>query len=482
MPNSQPAYAISIDEAINRIGRQAFGEIPSAHEDAKIGLEQEFFPVAMDGAGRPQSRLALAGEDGSVAFLDDLAARNGLLRSAHVQPYGPWRFELSNGGQITFEPGGQIEHSTTVHDSVRQALDDLSRMQTDLGRAMAKDRRVLAASGADLWHPLEALPLQLPGGRYLAMAEYFDQRGSWGRLMMRHSASLQINLDLGPDEIWQERWALANLLVPVILASFAASPGLDTVSQRGMAWQALDHTRTGFPQRLLTDPSADPKLQWAEAALDADVLLFRPQPGQWRRGEPNFSFGAWIRNGHPELGWPTMSDLDYHLTTLFFEVRPRGFLELRSCDSLPSRWRPAPVVLVSALLYDEQARHSALAMLEVVRHRLPELWRRAASKGVRDPELGTLAAAIWEIALAGASRLSLDYVGADYLAMTREYLDRFTFSGRMPADELCEMAGDPGRSLAWAADCEETLGASAASAPSLCDVESSTASGVCCSA
>ena len=48
------------------------------------------------------------------------------------------------------------------------------------------------------------------------------------------------------------------------------------------------------------------------------------------------SFADWIIGGH-ELGWPTEEDLAYHLTTLFPPIRPRGWLELRMVDSLPSR-------------------------------------------------------------------------------------------------------------------------------------------------
>ena len=47
----------------------------------------------------------------------------------------------------------------------------------------------------------------------------------------------------------------------------------------------------------------------------------------------------------------------YHLTTLFPEVRLRGFLEIRSVDALPERWRAVPVVLLAAIIvHAERAR------------------------------------------------------------------------------------------------------------------------------
>ncbi len=48
--------------------------------------------------------------------------------------------------------------------------------------------------------------------------------------------SCQINLDLGPEGAWRERWLAANLISPLITASFACSPGDGWASSRGAAW------------------------------------------------------------------------------------------------------------------------------------------------------------------------------------------------------------------------------------------------------
>ena len=71
------------------------------------------------------------------------------------------------------------------------------------------------------------------------MADYFERRGPWGRVMMRHTASLQINLDFGPDGVWPQRWLLANLMAPLVAATFAASPGPEGPGERALAWQLL---------------------------------------------------------------------------------------------------------------------------------------------------------------------------------------------------------------------------------------------------
>ena len=51
-----------------------------------------------------------------------------------------------------------------------------------------------------------------------------------------------------------------------------------------------------------------------------------------------------------------MADLDYHLTTLFPPVRPRGYVEIRCLDALPDRWWPALAALTATLVDDPRGR------------------------------------------------------------------------------------------------------------------------------
>jgi glutamate--cysteine ligase len=269
--------------------------------------------------------------------------------------------------------------------------------------------------------------------------------------MMRHTASLQINLDLGPEGVWQERWLVANLASPLMTASFAASPGLGAVCSRARAWQELDPSRSGFPRLLVEGPGDDPRGEWGQAALEADVMIYRVSDDHFEPGCQGCSFEKWVRNGHPRWGWPTTEDLDYHLTTLFFEVRPRGFLELRAGEALPGRWRAAPVTLMAALFYDDGARTAALDLLHDRRAELPEMWRRAALDGVREPELRDLACELWKIGIDGARSLPAGYVTDEEVAATEAFIEHFTERGRMPTDDLLDLLDeDPARALEWA--------------------------------
>jgi glutamate--cysteine ligase len=68
-----------------------------------------------------------------------------------------------------------------------------------------------------------------------------------------------------------------------------------------------------------------------------------------------------------------------HLTTMFPPVRPRRrYLEVRFLDAQPDD-QVAPVAgLLAGLLYDDDRRRRALALLATDRHRLGEHWHTAA--------------------------------------------------------------------------------------------------------
>jgi len=418
-------------------------------------LEIEFFAIEVDDYGRPLRRCRIAGGDGLVSRLDALVGTVPWLGPRIDRSGNPF-YPVAGGGYLSFEPGAQLEYSTPPLPGPAAALADTERIISSLREALAPFNVVLASTGVDLWTDVARVPQQLHGARYPAMAAFLARIGSGGATMMRHTASTQINLDLGDERTARERWMLSNLASPLLTATFAASPTQDGVSSRTRAWQTLDSTRTGFPNGLLQGD--DSPAAYVEAALAANVLLFWLPDGSAAPGEPGFSFARWIAEGHPEHGWPEIADLDYHLTTLFFEVRPRGFLELRSVEGLPDPWRAVPVVLMSALLYEPDARREALDLLRPLSTRLRALWHIAARDGVRNPELRRLAVTSWEIALAGAARLAPALMRSEDIDRTGRFIDRFTRPGRMPADEYAAaFAAGPACALRWAEDGESGL-------------------------
>lgn len=452
MPTLDACAALTEDAARALVATHCFSPRAGAAELGKVGLEAESFPIWQRADGAPDGRVTLADQQraGSATVLADLgwseATVSGLACS--------W---LPNSARVTFEPGGQVEVATCPRDTAAAALDDLDTGTATLARAYGHAGAGLAAAGMDVWHDPASIAQQLAAPRYALMAAYLARRGPDGHTMMCHSASLQVNLCLGPPAVAAERWLVANLLTPMIVATFAASPDRGRASGRAHLWRRLDPTRTGVPARLVDGTADDPVDQATDVALRADVMLTRGFRG-WRAGHPGRAFGAWLREGHPEMGWPTSEDFVYHLTTLFPEVRARGFLELRGVDALPARWRAVPVVLLVGALYDATARARIRDVLERHRRSLPNLLVQATGRGVADPAMCALAVETWSLALAGAARLPAGYLRPGDLPAVEAFLDRFTLRGRCPSDELAErLATSPTAALAWASDTAEAM-------------------------
>jgi len=431
------------------VAETCFPSLPAAAGPGRVGLELETFPVRVAADGSPVERVLLSE---LAPLLDDSIhdtplVPGGVRRGAGASP--EWQL---GGGRLTFEPGGQLEHSTAPHPSPSGALAELDGGAARLADALGPHGVVLASAGTDVW-TRRPVPQQLAAPRYPAMAAYFDRRGPHGAMMMRDTCALQVNLDLGPPGEREERWLVANLVAPVACATFAASPVAGAVSARALIWQGVDPTRTGFPRALVDGSAADPVDQLTLAALGADVLLVRREGvGGWAAGRPGWTFADWLREGHPDHGAPTDDDLRYHLTTLFLEVRARGFMELRAVDALPAPLRAVPVTLLAGTLEDPRARAQVRHVLEPYRDRLPALWQRAATAGVGDPALCALAVEAWSFALDGASRLPRGHLPPGSLALAEAFLDRLTLRGRCPADELrAALADGAAYALAWAA-------------------------------
>ncbi|HET9419938.1 MAG TPA: glutamate-cysteine ligase family protein [Nocardioides sp.] len=242
-------------------------------------------------------------------------------------------------GCVAFEPGGQVELNlpcapdpTALDRCFGSALAELRCRADDAGvrlEALPVDPRAISR-----------LPLQLRSDRYLAMQAHFDRIGPAGRRMMRQTAGTQVCLDWWPGRAGLEQWRVLLLAGPFLAAALSRGAGPDS---RLATWLAVDPARTGFDDRLLSgdDPVA------AYTAFAGGAARFVPA--------------------------------DQHLSTLFPPVRPRGrYLEVRFLDAQPDHLVARIAGLLADLVYDDERRRRALALLTRRRQRLAELWHAAA--------------------------------------------------------------------------------------------------------
>lgn len=409
---------------------------PDTQSEDRIGIETEVFPILTDD-GRPLRRLPLKGPGGVRHLTEDA------LGPHPETPYIP----TAGGGRITFEPGGQIEHSSAPHSDVDSVFAEIDPIWDALEAQFAEHQARLVPLGLDPWHCVEDVPQQLEAGRYRVMERYWDARWPEGAVMMRNTCSLQVNLDAGSGEVRSQRWEVANLMAPFLSAMFSTSPTTKVGGGRAKVWQSMDPTRTGLP-KWKNGSGPDPMSDCIRRVLDADVM-YVTRDGTAIQVGPGVPFSEWLARPIPEVGRPTREDLSTHLSTIFTEVRPRkGTLEFRSIDALPRRWWAVPVVLVTALIYEETARSKALDILRAEPESPRVLLTEAADLGMRSERISATAATLAGLALDAAS--GADRYSRAALLSLENYLDTYTFKGLAPADEIRPLLDQPAALLDWA--------------------------------
>ena len=340
---------------------------------------------------------------------------------------------------LTIEPGGQLELSSPPAASLMECIGTVSADLTAVRTVLAREDLGLVGVGQDPWHPPRRF-LREP--RYDAMEACLDRTGPAGRAMMCTSASVQVCLDAGYEEPGPlglgRRWWLAHQLGAVLVAAFANSPLVGRSptgwrSSRQLIWMEIGPGRAGAPPL-----DAEPRGAWAEHVLDSPVMCVRREDGPWDVPE-GLTFREWTRSSTP----PTRADLDYHLTTLFPPVRPRGHLELRMIDAQPGDdgWI-VPLAVTTALFDDPEAAETAYRAVKPLAERslgLPAphnpLWIDAARHGLSDPELHEVALVCFATALEALPRLG---ASPGIVDAVRAYFDRYVIRGRCPADDLLD--------------------------------------------
>lgn len=292
---------------------------------------------------RPRHRSTRVAVEQELFALDLLngssVAPERVRRATAGRPYEPW---------LAFEPGGQVELSLPPAASAREAGDHLVAATGALARDLQGGGVVLSSLPVRAVDP--ATPRHLRTPRYDAMERHLDTIGTAGRRMMRSTASTQPCLDWWPGRAGLEQWRLLLLAAPFIAAATARSSG---PAGRLTTWLAVDPGRTAFDDRLLHGD--DPVAAYASFASAAT---------------------------------PFVDGAAAHLSTLFPPVRPRGtYLEVRFPDAQPTHRAGTLLHALSALLYDDARRRSALASLAGEQRRLADHWAAAAA-GTGDVERG----------------------------------------------------------------------------------------------
>lgn len=396
------------------IPRTCFKNGPPDH----LGIEIEQLVMLADDTG-PEGWGDHLPEDRYPALLADLDGRDF-------------------SGRITVEPGGQLELSSAPAPDLAEAVARTTRDLAVLRAVAASHGARLVSRSTDPARPPRRM-LRTP--RYDAMADFYERTAGCavaGPAMMCSSASIQANVEAAvtdtpagrtPLVTAEERWDLLHTVGPALVAAVANSPrlfGTDTGwhSCRQWIWDRIGPRIPPRPQhRSLGD-------WWADQVLDAPLMVV-PRPGPDWRAPRGLTFRDWLRCGTvaiPDREPPGPDDLQYHLTTVFPPVRPRGHLEVRYLDIPPGDWWPVPVAVLAGLLGDAHGADEAQDICQGTAHQ----WARAGRQGLTDPQMGHAAD---HLLRAAAAALDRSPTTRGLAVLVDEYRDRWTSRGRCPADD-----------------------------------------------
>jgi glutamate--cysteine ligase len=408
--------------------------------DWRIGTEHEKFGYCKD----THKPLPFSGERSIEAVLNGLRDRYGW---APVTEGGFLIGLEKDGANVSLEPGGALELSGAPVESIHQTCDEVNVHLAEV-KSIADEIGVgfIGLGAAPAWSHDE-MPL-MPKGRYKLMDAYMDKVGTSGKMMMRRTCTVQVNLDFSsePDMIQKMRVAIA--LQPVATALFANSPFFDGKtnghkSWRARIWRHLDNARTGMLPFVFDEDFGFER--YVEYMLDVPMyFVYRDGKYVDALGQ---SFRDFLKGQLPALPGetPTLSDWADHLTTAFPEARLKQFIEMRGADGGPWRRLCALPAFWVGLTYDQEALDAAYDLCKNWDTETREQWRVAASVDGLQAKVGgqsmhDIARECIKIAELGLKNRAMPGAGGlvpdetHFLNALKDSVE----TGKTPADELLE--------------------------------------------
>ncbi len=411
----------------------------------RVGTEHEKFGYLIDEGNAAPTPLPYFGERGIEGiFRAILGAAPSWTPATDgdnvVALFAP------DGSSITLEPGGQVELSgapvSTIHDTARELHTHLALL-----RSVCEPRGIgfigLGFHPTATWNDMP----MVPKARYEIMTRYMPQVGRRGLDMMKRTATVQANYDWSSEHDFVASYQAALVVAPLVAALFANGPFYEgkvtgAVSERQRVWADTDPARSGFPAPILReDFSYRAYVEWV-----LSVPMYFVRRDGHHHDVTGASFRTFMTEGlhvQGERVRATMRDWHDHLTTVFPEVRAKRVLEVRSADVGPAANICALPALYKGVLYDDDARAAATALMQQpTSEELTALRADVAVRGFsavyRGESIASRCQQLVDIARAGLSRQARTFEHDDegiFLAP----LDENLLLGRTSAEQLVEL-------------------------------------------
>ena len=408
--------------------------------DWRIGTEHEKFGYCKDSL----LPLPYEGERSIKAMLEGMRDRHGW---APVEEQGKIIGLEKDGANISLEPGGQLELSGAPLETIHETCDEVNVHLREVQEVADEIGAGFIGLGAAPEWTHEQMDL-MPKGRYALMNDYMGRVGTMGRVMMRRTCTVQVNLDFGSEADMVQKMRVAIALQPVATALFANSPFFEGKvngykSLRSRVRRDLDASRTGTLPFVFEEGFGFER--WVEYALDVP-MYFVYRDGKYIDAL-GMSFRDFMKGKLPALPGetPTLSDWADHLTTAFPEARMKKFIEMRGADGGPWRRLCALPAFWVGLMYDQAALDGAWDLVKDWTPAQHDALRVAASvdglqaqvTGINMHDIARETVALSEAGLKARAKAGAGGMVPDethFLNALKESIE----TGRVPADELLE--------------------------------------------
>ena len=129
---------------------------------------------------------------------------------------------------------------------------------------------------------------------------------------------------------------------------------------------------------------------------------------------------------------------------MFPEVRPRGFLEIRSPDSGLRAWQFVSAAFLAGIFYDSKTTDEVGKLLskqvEKSNYRLKQ-----SESGLKKESIQSLAQQIFQLAINGYKKLPEPLYDSEAEKNLWTYFEKFVSRGQTPSDALLKIVKESGR-------------------------------------
>src|SRR5476651_565057 len=242
--------------------------------------------------------------------------------------------DVTGGGAISLEPGGQFELSGAPIETVHQTASELMAHLAQL-REVARPLGIgfLGIGMTPNWTRAD-MPM-MPKGRYRIMTNYMPKVGKLGLDMMYRTCTVQTNLDFSSEADMVKKMRVGLALQPLATALFANSPFTEGkangyMSYRSHIWTDTDPDRSGMLPFVFEAGMGFER--YVDYLLDVPMyFIYRDGRYVDVSGKSFRDFMAGRLPGH-EGDVPGMGDFVDHMSTAFPEVRLKRYIEMRGAD------------------------------------------------------------------------------------------------------------------------------------------------------